>query len=414
MMKRYCTPFFLFSLMLFFCSSSEAQNTWDKREAVGGSKRERGVGFSIGSRGYVTLGQDTNNLMLNDLWEYDPGTNSWTQKANFPGMARRDAAAFSIGTKGYVGTGMSHADAFIGNPLPDFWEYNPATNSWTSKAPYPGNSGGGIYYASGFAVSGKGYFCCGKRGSSWYSNELWEYNPLSNSWLAKAAFPGGARYGGVAFSIGNYAYYGTGTDENVLTNDFYRYNPATNSWSVIAAFPSSGRFACCSFTLASRGYILYGTDGGYKDELWEYNPLINYWTQKASYPDGERRSGVAFTVGSRAYAGTGKGLTGTRRDFHEYTAAPVIGIEELNTDVISSLFPNPFKESATVVISNNILTEHQNLTCEIMSIEGRIIQAQSIESPLFIVQRNEIPSGIYFLIIRSEGNFIASKKLIVQ
>src|SRR6476646_5976125 len=115
----------LFVSILMFCFTSKSKNIWEKRESVGGYKRERAVGFSIGSRGYVGLGQDTLNQMLNDLWEFDPGTNTWSQKANFPGQARRDAAAFAIGTKAYVGTGMSNADAAFGTPLSDFWQYDP-------------------------------------------------------------------------------------------------------------------------------------------------------------------------------------------------------------------------------------------------------------------------------------------------
>jgi N-acetylneuraminic acid mutarotase len=413
MMKKYGTPFLI--VILFICfKTSGAQNIWDKRESVGGSKRERAAGFAIGSRGYVCLGQDTNNLMLNDLWEFDPGTNSWTQKANFPGIARRDAAAFSIGTKGYVGTGMDNADAVFGNPQSDFYEYNPVTNTWTAKAPYPGNSGMGIYYASGFAIGGKGYFCCGKRGSSSYSNELWEYNPASNTWTSKANFPLGGRYGGVAFTIGSMAYFGTGTDENILTQDFYKYNPATNTWSVIAAFPGSGRFACSSFTLANRGYIVFGTDGGYKDELWEYNPLINYWSLKSSYPNGERRSGVAFTIGSKAYAGTGKSYTGVRRDFYEYSAAPVIGIEEASSNALSSVYPNPMRSESTVVLSEEVFFNYSSLSWEIIDLQGKKLQSGSVNSLSFQIYRNELASGIYLLVLHSEGKLLGSKKLIIQ
>jgi N-acetylneuraminic acid mutarotase len=406
-----------FSVLFFsflFCSITNAQNIWDKRESVGGSKRERAVGFAIGSRGYVCLGQDTLNQMLKDLWEFDPGTNSWTQKADFPGVARRDAAAFSIGSKAYVGTGMSNADAVVGVPLSDFWEYDPAANLWTAKAAYPGNSGGGIYYASGFSVAGKGYFCCGKRGSSSYSTELWEYNPSGNLWTSKAPFPGGVRYGGVAFTIGNSGYYGTGTDENILTQDFYKYTPLSNTWSAITPFPGSGRFSCSGFTLAGRGYIVFGTDGGYKDELWEYNPLINDWTLKASYPNGERRSGVAFTIGSRAYAGTGKGLTGTRRDFYEYAAAPLIGIEEPGNSSISSLYPNPVSSSATVILSEDIFISTPALSWELNDISGKLLQSAKIESASFSVQKNTLPAGIYFLCLKSGGACIASKKLVIQ
>jgi N-acetylneuraminic acid mutarotase len=58
-----------------------AQNTWEKKAAFGNDKRARGVGFSIGSRGYIGLGEDTADMVRNDWWEYDPGTDSRRQAA---------------------------------------------------------------------------------------------------------------------------------------------------------------------------------------------------------------------------------------------------------------------------------------------------------------------------------------------
>lgn len=399
---------------MFLCIGISAQNIWNKRASVGGSKRERCVSFSIASRGYIGLGQDTLNLMLKDIWEYDPGTNSWTQKANFPGVARRDAAAFTIGTKAYVGTGIDNADAFLGNSLADFWEYNPATNTWTNKAAYPGNFGGGAYYVTGFAVSSKGYFCCGKLGASFYSNELWEYNPTTNTWLQKSNFPGGNRYGGAAFTIGANAYFGTGTDENVLTYDFYKYTPASDSWTTIYNFPGSGRFSCSSFTISNKGYILLGTDGGYKDELWQYDPLINYWFPKASFLGGSRRSSGAFAIGGKGYAGTGKGFTGTRKDFWEYLPSIPVGIDEHSDDVFIAIYPNPIVENATIKISEQIFNADQDLYFDLINLQGKIILSEKISSSIFTINKTNFSSGIYFISIRSSSNRIASKKIILQ
>lgn len=411
MIKKY---YFLFVFLFFLCLEITAQNIWTKRAAVGGSKRERGISFSIANRGYIGLGQDTLNLMLNDLWEYDPGTNSWTQKANFPGAARRDASCFTIGTKAYVGTGMNNADAFTGSPLADFWEYNPGTNMWTSKAPYPGNFGSGAYYVTGFAVSGKGYFCCGKLGASYYSSELWEYTPTTNSWIQKANFPGGNRYGGVGFSIGTNAYFGTGTDENILTSDFYKYTPATNVWTTLNDFPGSGRFSCSSFMISGKGYILLGTDGGYKDELWQYDPALDYWFPKASLTGGARRSSGSFTIGNKGYAGTGKGLTGLRRDFWEYLPSVTVGIDEHADDVFSAVYPNPIINQATVVISEQIFNNDEHLYYDLMSIRGTIIFSEKITNSTFMIKRNNYSAGIYFIAIRSSANRIATKKIIIK
>ena len=404
----------LLSFFSLLCFGAGAQNIWNKRASVGGSKRERAVSFSIASRGYIGLGQDTLNLMLNDLWEYDPGTNSWTQKANFPGVPRRDAASFVIGTKAYVGTGMDNADAWIGNQLADFYEYNPATNLWTMKANWPGNSGLGIYYAAGFAANGKGYFCCGKNGASNYSKSLWEYNPVSNTWLQKSDLPGTIRYGGSAFTIGNYAYFVTGTDENILTNDFYRYDALTDTWTTLGNFPGSGRFSCSSFMIANRGYILLGTDGGYKDELWQYDQSIDYWFLKASLPGGARRSSGTFAIGGKGYAGTGKGLTGTRRDFWEYLPSIVAGIEEHADDVFANVYPNPVADNATVMINEQIFNSDKDLFYDIFDLQGKVIQSGKIVSSTFSISRNGHSSGYYFIAVRSGDQRIAAKKIIFQ
>lgn len=400
--------FLLTALSLF-----SAENTWDKRESVGGSKRERAVGFVIGNRGYVALGQDTLNQMLNDVWEYDPGTNSWTQKANFPGQARRDAMSFTIGLKAYVGTGHNNADAFAGMALNDLWEYSPVTNTWTPKAPFPGSFTGGIYYSTGFSVLGKGYLCCGKQGASNYSNELWEYTPTTNSWLQKASYPYGGRYGGIAFVIDDIAYFGTGTDENVFTNDFCKYNPTTNLWTPIASFPGSERFSCNSFILNGNGYVVFGSDGGYKDECWMYVPGDDYWYAKAAHPGGARRSAIAFTINNRAYAGSGKGLTGTRRDFWEYTPSLPVGITERER-IIEAIFPNPCIDGAKVILSTEFYGSYPQLNYQLFDMQGRVVRSSAIKASSFMIELNNMSSGTYLLSISSGKQFLTSKKIIIE
>src|SRR5436189_6019241 len=85
-------------------NSSRAQGTCTQKANFGGPGRESAVGFSIGSKGYIGTGAADSGL-LKDFWEYDPATNTWIQKADFPGTARYDATGFSSGSKGYIGTG---------------------------------------------------------------------------------------------------------------------------------------------------------------------------------------------------------------------------------------------------------------------------------------------------------------------
>ena len=243
-------------------------------------------GFTIGDKGYIGTGVDTAEFVLNDLWEYEPLTDSWTQKANLPGEARRNAVAFVVGDKAYVGTGMNNADANLGNPLSDLWEYTPATNSWVQKANYPSTS---IYFATAFSVDSRGYVCCGKRGPNWYTAEVWEYNPATDSWSQQSSFPGGVRYQLGSFVVDNSAYVGLGTDQDMYRSDIWEYKPALDLWTQKADLPASERASSHLFGIGTRGYVCMGTNGGMLKDLWEYNPLDNTWSVKANYGGSGRK-----------------------------------------------------------------------------------------------------------------------------
>ena len=58
---------------------------------------------------------------LKDFWEYDPALNTWTQKADYGGTGRKNAVGFYIGSKGYIGTGW---DGMGDSYDKDFWEYD--------------------------------------------------------------------------------------------------------------------------------------------------------------------------------------------------------------------------------------------------------------------------------------------------
>lgn len=390
---------------------SYAQNTWEKKSAFGGEKRSRCIGFSIGNRGYMGLGEDTADIEKNDFWEYDPGTDTWMQKANFPGVGRRDAVGFAIGNKGYAGTGIDAPDSWVGNNLSDWYEYDPTTNVWTLKAPCPsGQMYGGIYFATGFVANGRGFVLGGKLSASNYSNQLWEYNPTNNTWIQRAAFPGGTRYAMSSFVVSNLAYAGLGTDENILQTDWYQYNPTTMTWSPRAAFPGSGRFAAMGFAIGAKGYIIGGSDGGYKDELWQYDVASNSWWVKAPYGGGERRSPAGFVIANAAYVGTGKGFSGSRRDFWQYEQF-ITDIEE-ERELKISLYPNPATSQISIDCPDGAVSFSENTLITVISADGRIVyQEYTLFNNRIVIDVALFAPGNYIVQVindqwRSQSTFI--------
>jgi len=382
-------------LMLALCVEARSQNTWSPSASFAAGERERAVSFTIGGRGYVGTGIDSADNCKKDFWEYDPGTNSWTQKADFLGVARRDAVGFAIGSRGYIGTGITTSVAWLGTKKKDFWEYNPITNTWTAKENWPGNFGQGVYYASSFTSNTKGYIVCGKLGPSYYSNELWEYDPVSDNWDQKDNFPGGTRYGGVAVSISGKGYYGCGSDENYYCKDWWEYDPQSENWTKKADFPGAPRFNAAGFTIEGRGFVGLGTDGGYQKDFYEYNPASNSWQQKADYMGSARRSVVAFGIGGFGYVGTGNGFSGIKRTMYRYKPyflmVPEVGTEER---IASTVSPNPVRSTTT--ISFTAPDGYNEAICHVFDTSGkRVFNSEAPADETFVFNRNGLPAGIY-------------------
>jgi N-acetylneuraminic acid mutarotase len=245
--------------------------------------------------------------------------NAWTQKADFGGGARAGVVGFSIGSKGYIGTGsFSSLDSIEGiPPLPptlfkDFWEYNPAADTWTQKADFGGEARGS---AVGFSIGNKGYIGTGVVGYDWlhhgpptYNNDFWEYDPAANTWTQKADFGGDARYRAIGFSIGNKGYIGTGIigAGSPSLKDFWEYDPALNTWTQRTDFEGTARGYAVGFSIGSKGYIGMGdNDLSATKDFWEYDPALNTWTQKADFGGTVRDLAVGFSIESKGYIGTG-------------------------------------------------------------------------------------------------------------
>ncbi|MGB3077364.1 MAG: T9SS type A sorting domain-containing protein [Chitinophagales bacterium] len=303
---------FITIILLTTLSDGHAQDTWTQKADFGGTARGGASGFSIGSKGYIGTGNTLGGL-VNDFWEYDATTNAWAQKADFGGSVRRNAVGFSIGNKGYIGTGYS----FAGPYLKDFWEYDPANNSWTQKASV---GGAGRFLAVGFSIGSKGYVGSGANFfvSPYYKYDFWEYDPATDTWTQKANFGAAGRYAATAFTIGNKGYVGTGYNAaEGNKKDFWEYDPATDSWTQKADFSGTARRSAAGFSLGTTGYIGTGYDGtNFTNDFWAYNPANDNWSQQANYGGSATWTAVGFSIGGSGYIGTGESYT---KSFWAYT-----------------------------------------------------------------------------------------------
>lgn len=303
-------------------SSAQTPSSWTQKSSFGGIARSGAVGFSIGTKGYMGTGYGNGLITFNDFWEYDQTTDTWSQKADFPGGARTSAIGFSIGSNGYIGTGLDKADTLIGIAQKDFWEYSPSSNSWTRKADLAGPE---RYGAVGFRIGSKGYVGTGDNFDPSFNdrNDFWEYDPATDTWLKKANFAGLGRVYASGFSIGNKGYLGLGNTGTSRPKDFYEYDPDLDLWSQKANFGGDGRIAAFGSSDSNFGYIGLGSIsfGNITSDFWRYNPISDTWNKRVDFAGGNRTSTAGFSIGNMVYLGTGNNNLKYLVDFWEFNTS---------------------------------------------------------------------------------------------
>ncbi|MBS1637366.1 MAG: hypothetical protein JST26_15730 [Bacteroidetes bacterium] len=397
--------------LLFVCLaySGMASWQWTKVHALDNGKRFEATGFSINGKGYVTCGVDTNDNCYNDLWEYDADFNFWTQKANLPATYRRGAFAFELNNKGYLGSGIDDASPSLGTILTDLWMYDPATNTWSIKAPIPSGS-----FRSAFAsCNGKGYVIGGSDTFSGTSS-VYEYNPTTNSWQTKNSFPGlpsssGGRDGGVALSINNKVYFGMGKDDSFFQNDWWEFDPATNNWVQKANYPVTGRIGAFAFTINNMGCVGMGSDGAYNSDTWWYNPASNTWNYTTSFSGAARRSPAYFVIGSAAYMGTGKSGGGSKQDFYRLDAS--VGIAE------STAKPHTINVYPSLVTGDHFHvdapSENDILKIVVTDMEGRTVKTIDMTGTGVDVEKGDMRQGVYVISVWKGFGLFGYEKITV-
>src|SRR5687767_15239295 len=139
-MKKFyaLSAFFILNLSFAFAASC-----WTQKATFGGGGRHRPFSFVIGNKAYVGGGWQ-GTIMYWDFWEYDPASNTWTQKAMLP-TTMWTCTGFGIGNRGYVTWGTLNTTMYV---------YNALTNSWAVAPSCPGS---GWWEAEGWVYNGKGY-----------------------------------------------------------------------------------------------------------------------------------------------------------------------------------------------------------------------------------------------------------------
>jgi len=216
----------------------------------------------------------------------------WQQWPDFPGTARDDAAAFSIGTKIYFGTGYQTGWVLA----TDWYAYDiiGIWNSWVAIAPLPATP---RQYCTGI----DGGYLFGGLDANGPLNELWQYDPGTNSWSQRTSMPAPGRFASSTFTVNGRIFIANGMMENgVPTNELWEYDPLLDQWTQQASVPGPPRHRACSFIdhigAPQRGYVAGGADSAFQVllDVWCYEVASNVWTQSTPMPEGRYGSDATW------------------------------------------------------------------------------------------------------------------------
>jgi N-acetylneuraminic acid mutarotase len=113
-----------------------------------------------------------------DFWEYDQASDTWTRKADYMGAARKGALGFSVGNKGYIGMGQDPLAGAVGLAR-DIWVWDQASDSWTKIGDFAGIAR--TAYTGG-SIGNMGYLAGGFTWSDWETG-FYSIQVMSDLWI---------------------------------------------------------------------------------------------------------------------------------------------------------------------------------------------------------------------------------------
>jgi N-acetylneuraminic acid mutarotase len=363
----------------------------------------------------------------------------WVQKASFGASGRHGAVGFSIGNKGYIGLGQINSGPGIAD-FHDIWEFDPASNSWTQKADYPGVF---TAYASALGYESKAFII---------NDQCFKFDPIANTFTDLGLTPTSLGYAPLAqidsmayffnlsnevatFDMKNQVWDNFSTNSSLFTYDSFNFNERIicmgkvpgedfamhelnfedSSFSLISYFPDTVNLAhLVGSELNGFAYFALGSSDsfGVGNVCWKYDFGTGLWTRLDDFPGTGRRYFAHFQIGERFYFGAGTNGT-NHNDLWEFIPKDTVTIappEPLVIKIINlSPYPNPSQDEMTFELAHNTGDIHE---LKIFDLNGEIVGIIQSETNKLIISKSILSSGKYWYQLSKNEIQIKSGSLI--
>lgn len=270
-------------------------NSWSITAPMPTSRWQFGISV-VNEKIYVVGGMaDSQNgpVRLNTTEEFDPATNTWTTKQSMPFptelLSRFPFGVTSVGGKIYAFGVENYSEPVVVAVL----VYDPTVDKWESKAPIPVNASIETIVMAN-AAGGKIYVM-GNTGNGLFNQE---YDPTTETWAPKSAPPSSPVGGASCVSDSKIYVLGGELDTEANTTPLQVYDPQTDTWSSLAPLPSlmsssSGSAAATYGVNAPKRLYFFGTFNGAYGAGFMYDSASDSWAATSSLPESVEFFNVA-------------------------------------------------------------------------------------------------------------------------
>lgn len=315
-----------------------SEDTWTSKAPLPTEREGFGVAVVNGKiyiiGGYPGIG----SLFSNENQMYDPGSNSWIALAPMP-TARVNFGIAVYQNKIYVIGGQDTAHAIPGPNFIDYHMegltganeiYNPATDTWETKAPMPTPRN----YLQANVVNGKIYLIGGQSQQrleyppTEHTSNLTEvYDPATDSWTTMTPIPTTV-YGYASAVMNNKIYAMSGWSvKTPLSDQVQIFDPKSNTWTTGTPIPIpvtlAGAGATTGAMAPKRIYVIGGCPAANTQAQsgisanQVYDPATDTWSSGAEMPTA--RYGLALAVANDKLYVMGGGSISLTNSNEQYT-----------------------------------------------------------------------------------------------
>ncbi len=226
----------------------------------------------------------------------DASANQWVQRSSLQGLGRHRASGIGFNNQAFVGLGHYNGTG-VETYFSDWWCYEPSSNSWTQKAAYPGNNGNGNLGCHSWIYNNYIFVGLGEI----LHRQFYRYDPAANSWEQMPNAPAGVNFQDQQeMQVGDKAYF---TD--IYNDVLYEYNCSTDSWTLKGPLPIPWNYSFAGFTYDDKCWVKADMS------MYTYDPVQNLWYQVSAgtFPGSAKRAHASFFVNDKFYVVCGYGVT---------------------------------------------------------------------------------------------------------